>query len=54
MNNLHEKSARIYTDVQLLTCNQSITREARQLFSFFEKGKDEEEEESKTRTVVIG
>ena len=35
--NLHEKSARIYTDVQLLTCNQSITREARQLFSFFEK-----------------
>lgn len=35
--NLHEKTARIYTDAMLLTCNQTITREARQIFSFFDK-----------------
>ncbi len=35
--NLHEKTARIYTDAMLLTCNQSITREARQIFTFFDK-----------------
>lgn len=35
--NLHEKTARIYTDAQLFTCNQLVTKEARQIFSFFEK-----------------
>lgn len=35
--NFHEKTARIYTDAMILTCNQSITKEARQLFSFFDK-----------------
>lgn len=35
--NLHEKTARIYTDAMLLTCNQNITKEARQIFSFFDK-----------------
>jgi polyphosphate kinase len=35
--NLHEKTARVYTDAMLLTCNQSITRETRQIFSFFDK-----------------
>ena len=35
--NLHEKTARIYTDAQLFTCNQTITKEARQIFSFFDK-----------------
>lgn len=35
--NLHEKTARIYTDAQLFTCNQAITREARQIFSFFDR-----------------
>jgi polyphosphate kinase len=35
--NLHEKTARIYTDAMLLTCNQSITKEARLIFSFFDK-----------------
>lgn len=35
--NFHEKTARIYTDAMVLTCNQSITREARQIFSFFDK-----------------
>lgn len=35
--NLHEKTARIYTDAMVLTCNQSITKEARQIFSFFDK-----------------
>ena len=35
--NLHEKTARIYTDAMLLTCNQTITKEARQIFSFFDK-----------------
>ncbi len=35
--NLHEKTARIYTDAMLLTCNQTITKEARQLFTFFDK-----------------
>lgn len=35
--NLHEKTSRIYTDTMLLTCNQSITKEARQIFSFFDK-----------------
>ncbi|HMV16240.1 MAG TPA: polyphosphate kinase 1, partial [Chitinophagales bacterium] len=35
--NLHEKTARIYTDAMVLTCNQTITKEARQIFSFFDK-----------------
>lgn len=35
--NLHEKTARIYTDAMLLTCNQTISKEARQLFTFFDK-----------------
>ncbi|MFN8238739.1 MAG: polyphosphate kinase 1 [Chitinophagales bacterium] len=35
--NLHEKTARIYTDLMLLTSNQSITKEARQIFTFFDK-----------------
>ncbi len=35
--NLHEKTARIYTDTMLLTCNQIITKEARQIFTFFDK-----------------
>jgi polyphosphate kinase len=35
--NLHEKTSRIYTDAMLLTCNQTITKEARQIFSFFDK-----------------
>ncbi|MDB5228338.1 MAG: Polyphosphate kinase [Bacteroidota bacterium] len=35
--NLHEKTARTYTDTMLLTANQSITKEARQIFSFFDK-----------------
>lgn len=35
--NLHEKTARIYTDAQLFTCNQSITKEVREIFSFFDK-----------------
>jgi len=35
--NLHEKTSRIYTDAMLLTCNQAITKEARQIFSFFDK-----------------
>ncbi|MFN8296037.1 MAG: polyphosphate kinase 1 [Chitinophagales bacterium] len=35
--NLHEKTARIYTDAMLLTSNQTVTKEARQIFSFFDK-----------------
>lgn len=35
--NLHEKTARIYTDLMVLTSNQIITREARQVFAFFDK-----------------
>ncbi|HOU46189.1 MAG TPA: polyphosphate kinase 1 [Chitinophagales bacterium] len=35
--NLHEKTARIYTDSMLFTSNQAITKEARQIFSFFDK-----------------
>lgn len=35
--NLHEKTSRIYTDAMLLTCNQTITKEARQIFTFFDK-----------------
>ncbi len=35
--NLHEQTASAYTDAMLLTCNQTITKEARQLFSFFDK-----------------
>ena len=35
--NLHEKTARIYTDSMLFTCNQALTKEARQIFSFFDK-----------------
>ena len=35
--NLHEKTSRVYTDAMLLTSNQIITKEARQIFSFFDK-----------------
>lgn len=35
--NFHEKTARIYTDLMLLTANQAITKEARQIFTFFDK-----------------
>lgn len=35
--NFHEGTAKIYTDFQLLTSNQSITREVRDVFTFFEK-----------------
>jgi polyphosphate kinase len=35
--NFHEKTARIYTDFLLLTANQILNKEARELFSFFEK-----------------
>lgn len=35
--NLHEKTARIYTDLMVLTSNQAITKEARQVFTFFDK-----------------
>lgn len=35
--NFHEKTAKVYTDAFLLTANQSITREARELFTFFEQ-----------------
>ncbi|MBK9329799.1 MAG: polyphosphate kinase 1 [Sphingobacteriales bacterium] len=35
--NLHEKTARIYTDLMVLTSNQVITKEARQVFTFFDK-----------------
>jgi polyphosphate kinase len=35
--NLHENTSRTYTDAMLLTSNQLITKEVRQLFSFFDK-----------------
>ena len=35
--NLHEKTARFYTDAMLLTANQSITKEARSIFDFFNR-----------------
>jgi polyphosphate kinase len=35
--NFHEKTARFYTDALLMTSDQSITREARELFDFFER-----------------
>jgi polyphosphate kinase len=35
--NLHEKTARIYTDAMLLTANQSVTKEARSIFDFFNR-----------------
>jgi polyphosphate kinase len=35
--NFNEKTARIYTDAMVMTCNQIITKEARQIFSFFDK-----------------
>jgi polyphosphate kinase len=35
--NLHEKTARIYTDAMLLTSDQSITKEARAIFDFFNR-----------------
>jgi polyphosphate kinase len=35
--NLHEKTAKIYTDAMLLTANQVLTKEVRNLFTFFDK-----------------
>lgn len=35
--NMHEKTARVYTDAMLLTCKQHITKEVRVVFSFFDK-----------------
>jgi polyphosphate kinase len=35
--NFHEKTARFYTDALLMTSDQSITKEARELFDFFER-----------------
>jgi polyphosphate kinase len=35
--NFHEKTAKVYTDAFMLTANQSITREAREMFTFFEQ-----------------
>ena len=35
--NFHENTAKIYTDHTLFTCNQVITTEVRQLFTFYEK-----------------
>lgn len=35
--NFHEKTARIYTDALLMTSDQSITKEARDVFNFFYK-----------------
>lgn len=35
--NFHESTARFYTDVHLMTADQSITRELRELFNFFDK-----------------
>lgn len=35
--NFHEKTASFYTDALLMTADQSITREARELFNFFER-----------------
>lgn len=34
--NFHEKTARIYTDFALLTCNEEITNEVRQVFGYIE------------------
>lgn len=34
--NFHEKTARFYTDALMMTADQSITREAREMFDFFE------------------
>lgn len=35
--NFHEKTARIYTDALLMTSDQSVTKEARDVFNFFYK-----------------
>ncbi|MBX7227610.1 MAG: polyphosphate kinase 1 [Chitinophagales bacterium] len=35
--NFHEKTAKLYTDFMLLTANPSITKEAREMFTFFER-----------------
>ncbi len=35
--NFNEKTSNLYTDTLLMTSNQSLTREARELFTFFEK-----------------
>lgn len=35
--NFHEVTAKFYTDIHLLTADQSITRELRELFNFFDK-----------------
>ena len=35
--NFHEKTAKLYTDFMLLTANPSLTKEAREMFTFFER-----------------
>src|SRR5690606_18237324 len=35
--NFHEVTAKFYTDIQLFTADQSITRELRELFNFFDR-----------------
>lgn len=35
--NFHESTSKFYTDVQLMTADQSITKELRELFNFFDK-----------------
>lgn len=35
--NLHEKTAKVYTDAMLLTANQTLTKEVRSIFTFFDK-----------------
>jgi len=35
--NFNEKTSNLYTDLLLMTSNQALTREARELFTFFEK-----------------
>ncbi len=35
--NLHEKTSKLYNDIMLLTANQNITKEAREIFAFFDK-----------------
>ncbi len=34
--NFHEGTAKVYTDFQLFTCNQVLTKEIRELFTFFD------------------
>jgi polyphosphate kinase len=35
--NFNEKTAKVYTDTLLMTANQNLTKEARELFTFFDK-----------------